>query len=46
LDRDALPLLESIRQRGIKTAIVSNTPWGSSASVWRNELARHGLLES
>jgi putative hydrolase of the HAD superfamily len=45
LDPDALPLLESIRQRGIKTAIVSNTPWGSSASVWRNELARHGLLE-
>jgi len=45
LDPDALPLLESIRQRGIKTAIVSNTPWGSSASVWRNELARHRLLE-
>ncbi|HEY1302450.1 MAG TPA: HAD family hydrolase [Vicinamibacterales bacterium] len=45
LDPDALPLLESIRQRGIMTAIVSNTPWGSSASVWRNELARHGLLE-
>jgi len=45
LDPDALPLLESIRQRGIKTAIVSNTPWGSSAGVWRNELARHGLLE-
>ena len=45
LDPDALPLLESIRRRGIKTAIVSNTPWGSSASAWRNELARHGLLE-
>jgi putative hydrolase of the HAD superfamily len=45
LDPDALPVLESIRQRGIKTAIVSNTPWGSSASVWRSELARHGLLE-
>ena len=45
LDPEALPLLESIRQRGIKTAIVSNTPWGSSANVWRNELARHGLLE-
>ena len=45
LDPDALPLLESIRQRGIKTAIVSNTPWGSPPSAWRNELARHGLLE-
>jgi putative hydrolase of the HAD superfamily len=45
LDPDARPLLESLRQRGIKTAIVSNTPWGSSATVWRRELARHGLLE-
>lgn len=45
LDPDALPLLESLRQRDIKTAIVSNSPWGSSASAWRNELARHGLLE-
>ena len=45
LDPDALPLLESLRERGIKTAIVSNTPWGSPASAWRNELARHGLLE-
>jgi putative hydrolase of the HAD superfamily len=45
LDPDALPLLESIRRRGIQTAIVSNTPWGSSATAWRSELARHGLLE-
>lgn len=46
LDPDALPLLETLRQRGIKTAIVSNTLWGSSASMWRNELARHGLLDT
>jgi putative hydrolase of the HAD superfamily len=45
LDPEAVPVLESIRQQGIKTAIVSNTPWGSSASAWRNELARHGLLD-
>jgi FMN phosphatase YigB (HAD superfamily) len=45
LDPEALPLLESIRQRGLKTAIVSNAPWGSSASAWRSELARHGLLD-
>jgi len=38
-------VLEGLRQRGIKTAIVSNTPWGSPSSVWRTELARHGLLE-
>jgi len=29
----------------IKTAIVSNSPWGSSANAWRHELMRHGLLE-
>jgi FMN phosphatase YigB (HAD superfamily) len=38
-------VLECLRQRGIKTAIVSNTPWGSPSSMWRTELARHGLLE-
>jgi FMN phosphatase YigB (HAD superfamily) len=26
-------------------AIVSNTPWGSPAGAWREELSRHGLLE-
>ena len=45
LDPQACIVLESLRRRGIKTAIVSNTPWGSSASAWRTELARHGLLE-
>jgi HAD superfamily hydrolase (TIGR01509 family) len=39
-------VLECLRQRGIKTAIVSNTPWGSASSMWRTELARHGLFES
>jgi putative hydrolase of the HAD superfamily len=39
-------VLESLRRRGVKTAIVSNTPWGSPASAWRMELARHGLLET
>ena len=45
LDPQAFIVLESLRRRGIKTAIVSNTPWGSPASAWRSELARHGLLE-
>jgi beta-phosphoglucomutase-like phosphatase (HAD superfamily) len=44
-DPKAPILLERLRQRGIKTAIVSNTPWGSPASAWRRELARHGLLD-
>ena len=39
-------VLKWLRRRGIRTAIVSNTPWGSPSSVWRTELARHGLLES
>ena len=32
-DPQAVPLLEALRRRGIKTAIVSNTPWGSPASA-------------
>ena len=45
LDPQAVPLLEALRDRGIKTAIVSNTPWGSPADAWRAELTRHGLLD-
>jgi putative hydrolase of the HAD superfamily len=44
VDPDALAVLGALRARGIRTAIVSNTPWGSSASDWRSELRRHGLL--
>jgi len=44
-DPQAVPLLETLRGRGIKTAIVSNTPWGSPADAWRAELIRHGLLD-
>jgi HAD superfamily hydrolase (TIGR01509 family) len=43
---DALAVLEALRARGVKTAIVSNVPWGSPAEHWRTELARHGLLEA
>ena len=45
LDPQAVPLLEALHGRGIKTAIVSNTPWGSPAGAWRAELTRHGLLD-
>ena len=45
LNPEAVPVLEVLRSRGIKTAIVSNTPWGSPADMWRAELARHGLLD-
>jgi putative hydrolase of the HAD superfamily len=40
---DALPALQQLRAEGIKTALVSNTPWGSPAALWREELARLGL---
>ncbi len=43
LDPEALPTLAAIRQDGIRTAIVSNTPWGSPAEQWADELDRHGL---
>jgi len=45
LDPNALFVLDTLRSTGIKTAIVSNTPWGSPADVWRQELQRHGLLD-
>jgi putative hydrolase of the HAD superfamily len=45
LNPQAIPLLDALRGRGIKTAIVSNTPWGSPAGPWRAELTRHGLLD-
>lgn len=43
-DPAALIVLASLRERGFRTAIVSNTPWGTPARSWRAELARHNLL--
>ncbi|MCK4376125.1 MAG: HAD family hydrolase [Candidatus Brocadiae bacterium] len=42
---DALPTLRRLRSKGFKTAVVSNTPWGSPAHLWRQELQRLGLSE-
>jgi putative hydrolase of the HAD superfamily len=42
---DALPVLEALRARGLRLGIVSNTPWGSPAAPWREEVARHGLAD-
>jgi putative hydrolase of the HAD superfamily len=44
VSKDALALLMGLKRRGVKTAIVSNTPWGSCGRIWRAELARHELL--
>jgi putative hydrolase of the HAD superfamily len=43
--QDTLPMLRELKSRGFKVAIVSNTPWGSPANLWREEIARHGLSE-
>ena len=45
-DPDAVPVLNALRKRGIKTAIVSNTPWGSASTPWREELRRLGLHDA
>lgn len=45
LDPQAIPMLQRLRETGTKTAIVSNTPWGSPTGPWRRELDRWGLLE-
>jgi len=45
LNPDAVPVLTKVRELGLKSAIVSNSPWGSSPSHWRAELTRWGLLE-
>ncbi len=41
---DALPVLQRLTAAGLRTAIVSNTPWGSPAELWREEVQRHGLF--
>ena len=43
LYEDAIPTLRAARDRGLRTAIVSNTPWGSPAKLWRAEVKRLGL---
>lgn len=42
---DTLPALSELRAKGFRTAIVSNTTWGSPASLWREEIKRLGLNE-
>ena len=37
---DTIPALERLRLDGFKIAIISNTPWGSPAGLWHEELDR------
>jgi putative hydrolase of the HAD superfamily len=45
LYEDTLPALDTLRAEGVRAAIISNTPWGSPAALWREELARLGLRD-
>ena len=40
---DTLPALRELKKKGYRTAIVSNTSWGSPAYLWREEVSRLGL---
>jgi putative hydrolase of the HAD superfamily len=43
---DVLTALAVLRDRGIKTGILSNTAWGSPAVLWREDIARHRLVDA
>ena len=40
---DSIPVIQELKLRGYQTGIVSNTPWGSPAVLWREEVQRLGL---
>ncbi len=40
---DVLPVLQELGKRGYRKAIISNTPWGSPANLWREEIKRLSL---
>jgi len=42
---DTVPALESLRGRGLKIGLVSNSPWGCPAGLLHEELERHRLAE-
>jgi len=44
--KDTLPALAQLRNAGVRTAIVSNAPWGSPPELWRRELARLKLADA
>ncbi|MGD8723652.1 MAG: HAD family hydrolase, partial [Desulfobacterales bacterium] len=41
---DTVPTLCLLKERGIKTAIVSNAPWGCPAQLCREEVERLNLV--
>lgn len=45
LYEDTLPVLIEMKERGFKSAIISNTTWGSPGNLWREEIHRFKLNE-
>lgn len=45
LYEDALPMLTTLKADKYTTALISNTPWGSPANLWREEIKRLGIAE-
>lgn len=43
---DSLEVLARLGDRGVRTAILSNSPWGSPAGLWHAEMRRLGLAEA
>ena len=43
LYEDTIPVLRTLREQGVASAIVSNTCWGSPGDLWRVQLAEFGL---
>jgi len=41
---DVYATLAALRRAGLRTAILSNTPWGSPGWLWREEVVRLGLV--
>jgi len=42
---DTVPTLETLRSRGYRLGLVSNTPWGTPDYLWEQQTARFGLTE-
>ncbi len=40
---DTIPTLQKLRSMGFKTAVISNTTWGSPGYLWMEEIERLGL---
>lgn len=45
-DDSAVPMLQALRNKSIKTGVISNTPWGSPSELWHAELNRHNLSDN